>query len=63
MFHPYYKVFAWLTFFTVAEIVWAMPEGMPRWLLIGEIGLFAQIGGQVVKLRFGRDAALDTLGR
>jgi len=50
--HPYYKVFAWLTFFTIAEIVWAMPEGMPRWLLIAGLGVMATIKAALVGLYY-----------
>ena len=33
-FHPYYKVMAWLTFFTVAEIAWAELDHR-FWMIFG----------------------------
>ena len=39
---PYYKVLAWLTFFTIAEIVWAMPNvGIGRLMLVGGLAIMA----------------------
>jgi len=50
--HPYYKVFAWLTFFTIAEIIWSMPDGMPRGMLIAGLGVMATIKAALVGMYY-----------
>ena len=39
--HPYYKVFAWLTVLTVAEVAWALLLTQQRMLLVSGLGAMA----------------------
>jgi cytochrome c oxidase subunit 4 len=53
--HPYYKVLAWLTFFTILEIMWSIwfhehPSG--RGLLIAGLSLMAAIKAALVGLYY-----------
>ena len=48
--HPYYKVLAWLTFLTILEIIWALPESTPRFALIGGLALMAGVKAAMVGL-------------
>lgn len=51
--HPYYKVLVWLTAFTIAEIVWALPHvGLPRGLLIGGLAVMAATKALLVGLYY-----------
>jgi cytochrome c oxidase subunit 4 len=49
---PYYKVLAWLTFLTIAEIVWAMPDLMGRGMLIAGLAVMAGIKACLVALYY-----------
>jgi len=48
---PYYKVFAWLTVLTVAEITWAV-VGLPRGLLVGGLAIMAAAKAAMVGLYY-----------
>ena len=48
--HPYYKVFAWLTALTIAEIAWGLYVQEPRFLLIGGLAILAAIKVAMVGL-------------
>ena len=48
---PYYKVLAWLTFLTIAEIIWAV-AGFPRGMLIGGLAVMAAIKAFMVALYY-----------
>ncbi|MHC4959927.1 MAG: cytochrome C oxidase subunit IV family protein [Planctomycetota bacterium] len=51
--HPYYKVLGWLTFLTIAEIVWALPQvGLGRGLMISGLALMAGIKAILVLLYY-----------
>jgi cytochrome c oxidase subunit 4 len=51
--HPYYKVLAWLTFFTILEIMWAVwfAEGA-RGMLVAGLSLMAAIKAALVGLYY-----------
>ncbi len=50
---PYYKVLAGLTFFTILEIIWALPSvGLGRGLLIGGLAIMAAIKAAMVGLYY-----------
>ncbi len=50
---PYYKILAWLTFLTISEIIWAMPNvGLPRGLMIGGLAVMAAIKVCLVALYY-----------
>ncbi|NJN14397.1 MAG: hypothetical protein HC813_01775 [Planctomycetes bacterium] len=50
---PYIKVLVGLTFFTVLEIIWALPSvGLGRGLLIGGLALMAGIKAAMVGLYY-----------
>ena len=49
--HPYYKVFAWLTFLTILELGWAlMFKDASRALLASGLGIMATIKAAMVGL-------------
>ena len=48
--HPYYKVMAWLTFFTIAEIAWAYIDH--RLIMILGLSLMAAIKAALVGLYY-----------
>lgn len=50
---PYYKVLAWLTFLTIAEIVWALPSvGIGRMMLLFGLSIMASIKAILVLLYY-----------
>ena len=50
--HPYYKVFAWLTALTIAEIAWGVYVQEPRFLLIAGLSILAAIKAAMVGLYY-----------
>jgi cytochrome c oxidase subunit 4 len=50
--HPYYKVFAWLTALTIAEIAWGLYVQEPRFLLIAGLSILAAIKAAMVGLYY-----------
>jgi len=50
--HPYYKVFAWLTVFTIGEIAWAVWFLEFRYVLIIGLGLMAAIKAALVGIYY-----------
>lgn len=54
--HPYYKVLAWLTFFTILEIMWSIwfhkEGGEGRGLLIAGLSAMAAIKAALVGLYY-----------
>lgn len=50
--HPYYKVFAWLTALTIAEIAWGVYVQEPRFLLISGLAILAAIKAAMVGLYY-----------
>ena len=50
--HPYYKVFAWLTAFTIGEVAWAVWLIEFRYALIIGLGLMAAIKAALVGLYY-----------
>jgi len=50
---PYYKVLAWLTVLTAAEIVWALPSvGIPRMALVLGLGAMALVKVTLVAMYY-----------
>jgi caa(3)-type oxidase subunit IV len=50
--HPYYRIFALLTVFTIAEIAWATYFHESRALLAGGLGLMAAFKAAMVALYY-----------